>query len=223
VARAQGAPSSGSSSAASPTATADDVPPATDGAKPPLRGWELGAGVGYAVTGGDAVEHLALQRLVTNAFAVTIDGGRRINRLLYLGGTFTVAPGTGMDADPACSQASCSKQDFQMAVEARFHFFFVGPFDFWAGGAVGWEVLMTHVSGQGGDASGTLSGPMGSLELGAEGRVGPVTLGPYYALSFGEYAFRSESPEPAGVSSSVTGGAVHEWNVFGLRGSYGPW
>ena len=193
---------------------------------PSSRGLELGVRVGIAHPGGAVGAGPQATTPNVGDVAATwlpigLDAGYRISRALYVGGS--VAWGPTLARGVLC--VSCEGgYDVEERTELRLYTVPTGTWDPWLSLGFGWEALRVAQGYGSATSSATYDGPiLANIQCGLDIRSHAIAVGPYFAVSVAEFVMRSLDPAPAGESSSIDGRVLHEWFMFGVRGTYGPW
>ena len=206
-------------------------------------GIELGFRTGYALplgsasgnsssvttTGGTTVTtsstDSSLSDIVSGQIPLWVDAGYRITPNFYVGGFFQYGFAfIPSNADTGCGQSgvSCSGHDVMFGVEAHYHILPDAPFDPWVGLGVGYEILTFNISegSQSGDVSAS-GWQFVNFQVGGDYHVTPsFGVGPFVALSLGQYSSASASSGGSSMSNDIENKAIHEWLTLGLRGVY---
>jgi hypothetical protein len=203
-------------SAAEPTPT-----PAAPAAVDDTPTFELGARAGYALPLGSALDGVKLGTVADGQVPLWIDAGLRLDPHWYVGAYGQI--GYVLPADGLCAAgASCSGTDVRIGLQAQYSFLPAARLDPWIGVGAGYEWL--HVSESLGERSigATLHGfELLNLQAGADYHVSNgLSVGPFAALSFGQYANEAISAGGLERSPSIGNPSVHEWLTLGLRGRF---
>jgi hypothetical protein len=224
-------------SIASPACAAESAAPPPDAqpdaassdAAPPIRGWQLGARVAYALPFGPVSSgstpglNTRMSDLETATVPLAIDGGFRLSRAAYLGGTLVWGPGIAPNSGGCPSNDSCFRQTMQARVEARLY---PDPrkSGWWLAFATGWEASTFSQGRNGSSVTRTFSGPvLADLEIGVDTHRDFPAIGPYFGLGFVEYLSQGLNPAAAPVSTWIPSPGLHAWVTLGLRGTLRPW
>jgi hypothetical protein len=164
---------------------------------------------------------------------IWIDAGYRASALLSYGAYGQLGVGGAGDS---CT-GKCNWADLRLGVQLGFHFAPERSLSPWLGIGAGYEWLSVKSlsSVDTGDVAGVV--PFGSTELLGGPELGAqagldfqvddtLRVGPYAAVSVGDYLGDSFKCQPAGFAcpsgSSIDGSGVHAWLGVGVRGSYSP-
>jgi hypothetical protein len=207
-------------------------------------GIELGLRAGYALPFGNASGGGSSTTTTTNGTTVTttgggsslsdgvsgqiplwVDAGYRITPNFYVGGFlqygFAFIPN---NSTTGCGQSgvSCSGHDVMFGVDAHYHVMPAAPFDPWVGLGFGYEILTFNLSQGSQSADVSASGwQFVNFQVGGDYHVTPsFGVGPFVALSLGQYSSASTSSGATSTSNDIPNKAMHEWLTFGLRGVY---
>ncbi len=189
-----------------------------------LHGLEFGirAGYGFALSTADSGRY----RIGTSGFRFRvariipfwIDLGYRINPNWYVGAFFQYAIGRGLDD---CSRLNlspmCSSNDLRFGVNAHYHFRPDRTLDPWVGVGAGYEVLnySLQASRAGFDEVFPSFGgfEFGNVQLGLDYKAShTVGLGPFVVLTIAQFSNE--------ISKLYYQSGVHEWLIFGIRGTF---
>jgi hypothetical protein len=195
-------------------------------------GLELGLRVGYAVPlgaiAGSAPPSTATESLsdvFSGQIPIWIDAGYRIPNV-YVGaffqyGLLILANNT----TTRCGQpgvTDCSGNDLVFGANAHYHFVPAGSYDPWMGVGFGFE--WANLSQTVGKVSGTsqFNGwQFVDLQAGVDVKVsGNFGIGPFVALSLGQYSSASASMGSLSFSGDIKNQELHEWLTVGIRGAY---
>jgi hypothetical protein len=172
-------------------------------------------------TGGLATR---MSDLVTATVPLMIDGGYRLSRAAYVGGTIVWGPGIAPNSGGCPVNGSCYRQDMQARVEARLYLDPRARTGWWVAFAMGWEAATFSEGTKGSSVTRTFTGPvLADLEIGVDSRHDSPALGPYLGVSFVEFLSQGLNPAATPVSTWIPSPGVHAWVALGLRGTVGPW
>ena len=117
------------------------------------------------------------------------------------------------------SGASCSAHDLRIGVQGQYHFTPDQSIDPWLGLGVGYESLGFSESAGGLSVDGSAKGwEFLNLQGGVDFQVIPaLTVGPFLSFSLDQFS----STTLAGTSADISSKALHEWIVFGAKGTFG--
>jgi hypothetical protein len=162
--------------------------------------------------------------LETATVPLAIDGGYRLSRSAYLGGTIAWGPGIAPNSGGCPTNGSCYRQDMQARVEARLYMDPHKTSGWWFAFATGWEVAMFSEGANGSTVTRTFTGPvLADVELGVDTRRDSPAIGPYFGVSFAEFLSQGLNPAATPVSTWIPSPGLHVWVALGLRGTVGPW
>jgi hypothetical protein len=220
--------------AASTTALADDGP----------TGLELGLRLGYSLPFGNASGSgptqtttmgntttttsstgAKLSDAVSGQIPIWVDAGYRILPSLYVGAFFQYGIAfipSNSTTGCGASGVSCSGHDLMFGIDAHYHFLPGGQIDPWVGVGIGYESFGLSQSANGQSSTGSFSGfQFVNLQAGADYKVmSNFGIGPFVALSLGEYTNASTTFGGMTYSGSIQNTAMHEWLTLGVRGAY---
>jgi hypothetical protein len=184
-----------------------------------VRGLELGVRVGMGLPFGkvDGAVGDSLDQTIAYAVPVGLDVGYRVDPRLLVGayGTYASAsPASALRDDCSSHGLQCSTDGVRAGIEVQVHSPHEGPWDPWMGLGSGYEWMRVRSS----------AGPLSAggweflhLEAGVDLRpVSAFGLGPFVTWAIGQYQYESF---PDRGSSAVSSRAVHEWLIFGFRGT----
>jgi hypothetical protein len=189
-------------------------------------GIDLSVRTGFAIpfgkADGDAANPLGNE--LTGGIPIVLEGAARITPMISAGLLFQYVPLLVKNtAENMCGEGvSCSGAAYHLGAEFLLHFPQSG-FAPWIGLGAGYEWLSLTASEAG------MSGTAGAngfeflmLQAGVDVRLAPqFSLGGFVMLSFTQYENESVTYEGDNVSTDVTNTSVHEWLVFGVRGTVG--
>ena len=212
--------------APAPTTSADAaVCAAGDAPDCPKVKVELGARAGYALPIGSALDGTKLSSMTDGQVPLWVDAGLRVGSHWFFGAYGNV--GYAIPTGSACpTGASCSGSDVRVGLEAQYRFLAAPRLEPWIGVGAGYEWL--HLSESLGRESldATLHGfELFNVQAGADYRLCKgISVGPFAALSVGEYTNESVSFSSGDGSSSrsstIDNTALHEWLTLGVRGRF---
>jgi hypothetical protein len=182
------------------------------------RGIEMGVRSGYALGFGDTFWN--------GRIPLWFEAGYRHDPRFYLGAFLQYGIlFFDKSSTSVCGYArasSCSGDDLTVGVDGHYHFHSDGPIEPWIGLAVGYEWAHEHLTGGiAGDTSFSTDGwALFNLQVGGDYKASPsIRLGAFGAVGVGHYA-NSSATAGNTSSSSSSGGSLHEWLTFGMRGAY---
>ena len=187
-------------------------------------GVDFGARLGYAVPLGSIDSGDKTSDTFSGAIPVILEVGYRFNANITVGALFQYGVAQVKDQNPCGTNGvTCSGSIVRLGVEALYNFNLEGTFTPWAGIGTGYEWM--GVSAEQGSQSASV-GAHGfefvNLQAGGDFRLGPqFMLGPFAALSVGQYS--TVTTDGGGMSSStdIPNKAIHEWLQLGVRGRFG--
>jgi hypothetical protein len=189
-------------------------------------GVDLSVRTGFAIPFGKADADAAnpLDNELTGGIPIVLEGAVRITPMISAGLLFQFVPLLVKDtAENNCGNGvSCSGAAYHLGAELLFHFPQQG-FVPWVGVGAGYEWLSLTASEAGVSATAGANGfEFLMLQAGVDFRLAPqFLLGGFAMLSFTQYGSESAAYGGNDVSTDVTDTAVHEWLVFGVRGTVG--
>jgi opacity protein-like surface antigen len=175
----------------------------------PAQGVTLGARAAWAIPAGNSTAGRSLGSDFSGAVPLSLDLLYRFDRYFSAGFYVTYAPGFAKDC-PAGS--TCSQSFTRFGLQAAYTFDRSGSLRPWLGIGVGYEWLHLDVPA----GSGTLSGfEWANLQVGGDfAATARLFVGPYVAMSFGQFSDASAASIPSGDRR------FHEWITVGLRAQY---
>jgi hypothetical protein len=187
----------------------------------------LGARLGYAVAGGDAVKDGPMSDVVKGAIPIQLDLGYAVTPDLTVGAY--VAYGFGRlnsDIGDACDALSidCSARVLRLGIQGAYSFTKVSPTLVpWVGLGVGYENAKLEVSAGGESATQTMTGwEFLNLQGGLDFKATPQLLvGPFLSFSFNQFGHVEFDPDPDGASGDIDQKGTHTYLTFGVRGQFG--
>jgi outer membrane protein W len=204
------------------TAAADDGPTGIELGARLGYGIPLGSATGDSTVNGQTVKGASMSDTISGMIPIWLDAGYRFTPNLMAGIGFLYGFGSVPSSQAECSQngVSCSIHDLMFMIQGQYHIMPVGPLDPWVGLGLGYESLGLSASAGGQSASQSVSSlPFLMLQGGADYKVMPALgVGPFVALSFGQYS--SISSDTPNAPTSIDNKAFHEWLIFGVRGTY---
>lgn len=117
--------------------------------------------------------------------------------------------------------ADCAGLSYALGVAGAWHFTPGSAWDVWAGAGIGLQRLAVLQSGAG-DAISVLAGLQIPLQVGADYRLGSLTLGPYLELALGRFTRSATATGTTDEPSlaAIPGKAWHGWLSLGARLGY---
>jgi hypothetical protein len=195
-------------------------------------GFEIGGRLGYGVPLGEGDEGSDLDTLVAGTIPVWFDIGGRVTPELMIGGYLQLAPAIVSDDVSGCDTngVDCSLVDIRIGAQLQYHLSPRSETDPWIGAGIGYEWLIFSASVDELDTSltSTVHGfEFGMLQGGVDFKLGDsAALGPFFSFSIGQYDRANVSCDGAGCDADDEGStefedkALHQWLVFGLRGTF---
>jgi hypothetical protein len=183
-----------------------------------LLAFEGGLRLGVALPMGnvDGLTGDSLGETVGVVVPLWLDLGARIGEHVYVGpyGVF----GVGDDGD-AVSVCGCAILYGRAGLNALYHLRPSAPVDPWFGVGGGYERLVID-----GDTAPGVNGWAGDVEAGADLAIAGsrVTLGPFAALSLGQFDSPGTYFRSGGTTPISAPKALHGWLMLGLRVSWPP-
>jgi len=200
---------------AEPVPLPDAGPAAAEGIKP--SGLTLGARLSLALPLGTTAGTVGggsdpQSETVTFAFPLWLEAGYRFARHYFIGGYGVFGLAT---VPNTCPTAIC--YDLRFGIDAQYHGRGVKT-DPWVGVGFGYEFL--HAGTQ--NTTMAFRGwELFNLQGGIDWHAAKAfDLGPFMAVSFGEYTSVREISGGVDTSSSISNKALHEWVELGIRGEY---
>jgi outer membrane protein W len=110
----------------------------------------------------------------------------------------------------------------RQGLQVHYHLTPEAPLSPWIGGGFGYEWVNLYQTAQGMTAHAAFDGwQFFNAQIGADYAAAPgFGLGPFVALSFGQYANASVSVGSNSVSGDIKNQALHEWLTFGVRATF---
>jgi hypothetical protein len=223
-------PGYGSPPAGGSASPSGGAPPLDDGS--PWTAFEFGARLAFGLPFGglsgatdDNLDHLAKNQIAP----LWLDAGFRIASHWYVGGYFAYGLISLADqlSKGTCDQPgiSCSSNDTRFGVNAHYHALPDGKVDPWFGAGFGYEWLSATFGGNGITRSTGVDGwEFFNAQAGVDFRLleGTLGVGPFLAVTVDQYSNQSAPSDNHGgtTSSSINNQGLHEWLLFGVRGSY---
>jgi hypothetical protein len=189
----------------------------------------LGARLGYAIAGGDAVKDGKMTDVIKGDIPIQLDVGYNLTKELNVGAFFSY--GFGMlnsdikdECDAAVPSVSCSTHNMRIGIQGTFAFEDLNPqFVPWIGFGVGYEWATLKVEQGGEKVTDTFKGfELANLQLGADFKASPqLRFGPFISYSFGQFRSETVDPDPLDLSGDITDKGTHTYLTFGVRGQFG--
>jgi hypothetical protein len=226
------------------TGWAQGEPPVAPSTSPSQRrntGVEVEFRTGYGVPAGRATgdPRGALSDRFTGIVPIVFGLGYRIHRRASVGVFFQSGP-SFVNGEPGawteqCShyEYSCSSSVLRWGAGARIHLMPDQRVDPWLGAGMGYEKMSLDgyfYDGMGGrtESHWTASGlEFVNLDAGADFRMlSAFAIGAYVTVTVAHYSHQTQfypiagQRSPGGGRTDVSGDAIHEWIMFGLRLSY---
>jgi opacity protein-like surface antigen len=194
-------------------------------------GFELGLRLGYALPFGEAEDGTQVDRNVSGAVPIVLEGGYRIGSGFMLGALLQYGFAQVKDPTGLCTGSgnSCSGSVLRIGAQAIYRPRPDLTFAPWLGLGIGYEWLNTNASTTaigGANATHTYSGiELLTAQVGGELRAGPSwTLSPFASFSLGRFSSASGSASLGGANATATGDitntGIHSWLMLGLRGAF---
>ena len=191
----------------------------------PEQGVTLGARVGFGFPTGDlaGAGTGAVSDLVDGKVPIWLELGYRFNRHVRAHVYLELAPASVRN-DVCFAGGGCYGNDIRLGADIQLHASPYGAIDPWIGIGGGGEWLNAH-----GVAVTTASGLIPAdqqwsgwefplLEGGLDIPVAPhFTVGPYAAVSFGQFTTYHESGFNYSFSQNISSRASHQWIQFGVK------
>jgi hypothetical protein len=224
--------------------TTTTAPAAAADAGAPWMAFEFGLRMAFGLPfgSGSGGNGNSLDHTISNEFApLWLDAGLRFASNWYVGAYFSYAIASisnqfaGGGTKPLCSiqGVGCSANDVRLGVNAAYHILPDGRVDPWFGAGFGYEWASLTVTA---DAAATTAGTpitnsggsdgweFVNLQGGVDFRFlnGALGAGPFVTVTFDQFNHQSASSDNNGgtVGSSIQNQALHEWFLFGIRGTY---
>lgn len=192
-------------------------------------GLSLGARLGYAVPFGDADKSTKLHDLTVGAAALQLDVGWRFDQR-WLAGIYaslgpTMIAGNAKDSLRAAGATDVRGHIQQrVGVQGVYAFEMKAPVAPWVGLAVGYDWMRySHATlPDGREIEAGAGGVEATVQGGADMWLGRTfTLGPFAAVSLGQYQSQLVWTEGSGNSSkTIDKKGLHEWVQIGFKGTF---
>jgi hypothetical protein len=197
----------------------EDVPP-------PRTGFQMAFRTGYAVPLGEADSGESMGDLFSGQVPFHLEIGGKTSPWVFLGGYLTVGIG-GVDGrtQSICSQGlSCATATVRAGFEIIGYATPAGKMTPWFGYGIGFESTAIALSGPGGDATISASGPeFARLMSGIDFRFSKGFGGGFFVdLSLAQYTHMEVTGPGVSRSQDVANKAFHEWLALGVRGVVFP-
>ena len=188
--------------------------------------FQMALRTGYALPVGSVDDGESMDDSFSGQIPLIVDLGAK-SEAIFVGGYFGLGfGGTAGRLNLQCSevQVNCSATSFRGGFEFLAYFGSGKEYNPWIGYGVGYESTRIGISGPGGDASVTLSGPEFARFLtGVDFRLNDAfSLGLLVDFSLGEYTRVSAERPGSNQSGEVARKTIHEWLTFGVRGVLSP-
>lgn len=176
---------------------------------------KLGLRIGYGLPMGESAKGSNLNDTVSGMIPIWLDLGYMVTPNIMVG--LYAQYGLLMIKD-CPSGASCSGNDMRFGLQGQYHLSPGESLNPWFGLGIGYEMLSYKIEVSGVSGEGKLSGlEFANLQAGADFKAGPADVGPFVSFSLGQYS----KAEAGGVSGDITEKAMHQWLVFGIKGTFG--
>jgi hypothetical protein len=183
------------------------------------KGIDIGLRVGLGKPFGqvDASTGDSLDQTFDFIVPLGVDVGYFVDPRLSIGlyGVYALGrPAAALSSDCSSQGVRCSLDDLRVGFQAQVHGLRSNPWDPWLGLGSGYEWAQVHTpTGSLAEAGWELL----NLEAGIDLRpIHAAGIGPFVAWTVGEYDFESL---PGHGQTAVPNRALHEWLMFGLRGT----
>jgi hypothetical protein len=202
----------------------DDAPPARTGFQLALR-----TGVQIPVGAVSSQPDVSMSSTFKAQIPFLLEAGIKVSPAFFLGAyTGLGFGGVGQafhDAERCDAQGrSCSASSFRVGIEIQYAFQPDERMNPWLGLGVGLESGSASATGGGSTQSSSYSGvELARFDGGLDFRLSRLFgVGPFAALSLGEYSHASTQGPGGNFDGSITGVALHEWITIGVRGVVFP-
>lgn len=202
--------------------------PAIAQAQTPDSGFTAALRAGYGFPMGGLEGSAALSDQFSGQVPFWLDAGYRFGKNHFIGAYFQygiafVNESNASGGGVCVAGVTCSGSDMRSGVEYLYNFSPEASFQPWAGLGVGYEWLTFDVGGGGATATFQYRGwEFFNLQVGGDFKLSNVFgLGPFIALSFGQYETLSLSGTGiSSVSGSIADKKIHEWLQMGVKGTF---
>jgi hypothetical protein len=192
-----------------------------------LAQFQVGARLGYHLSGGDAAKDEKMSDGVKSQVPIQVDAAYKFTKELALGGYFSY--GFGQLGSQACpAGASCSASDIRVGIQGFFTFADLkAPLVPWLGLGIGYERGNYEAKAGSAKATLTYSGwEYLNLQVGGDMKVSETfSFGPYVMFSVAQYG-KVKVDNNVVPSLNFDGSipsdqkAMHQWFGFGVRGKF---
>jgi hypothetical protein len=187
----------------------------------------LGARLGYAIAGGDAVKDGKMTDVIKGDIPIQLDVGYNLTKELNVGAFFSY--GFGMlnsDIKDECDadNIDCSTHNMRLGVQGTFAFEDLNPqFVPWLGFGIGYEWATLKQAQGSQEATITYKGfELANLQLGADFKASPqLRFGPYVSYSFGQFSKATVEFGGDSATEDVPDKGTHTYLTIGVRGQFG--
>lgn len=195
---------------AAPGSAGDALADPFDESPPPQS--FFAARVGYALPFGtithEGTDPLWLYDVYNGVVPFWLEGGYRLTSNLFLGAYGQLAPAQ------IHGRCDCSGSDLRLGLNLYYHLYPETFAKVWFALGLGYERTEASVAGQFTDI---FSGPDASFQAGADYDAGPLSAGPFVALTMGEYLTESVNLGTGLTSRFIEDRSLHFWFQIGLR------
>jgi len=182
-------------------------------------GFRLGARLGVAIPMGDIAQNMGLSDSVSANLPIWLDAAYRFSPNFSAGIYFNYGFGFASNCPAG---VSCSTHSVHLGAESFYHFLPRNSFDPYIGLGTGWEWMSLGASAGAQSLDYSFNGwEFLTFQAGGDFSVAPQwAVGPYLALSLGQYSNCGLSQNGVGQQCRIASTAVHEWFQFGVRGTF---
>ena len=188
--------------------------------------------MGYATSAGTSessgltitTPDLKMSNFVSSRIPIWIDAGYMVTRNLMLGVYFQYGFASVKSGNAICAAgADCSGHDLQYGIQAHYYFMPDEALTPWFGLGFGRESASIKHTKADQTVEGSLNGwTYALLQAGADFKLANnVALGPFVALSIGQYTAVETEFLGTSLEMDVPKAATHEWFTFGAKGQLG--
>jgi hypothetical protein len=186
----------------------------------------LGARLGYAIVGGDAVKDGPMDDVVSSMVPLQLEAGYAITPEFNLGAFYSYGFGqlssNGSDMCDALG-ADCSLSNWRLGLQGTFTFLDLSQaWAPWIGFGMAYESAKLTLEAGGQKATSTNKGwELANLQLGCDYKAGAMRFGPFLSYSFGKFGSFENEGGGLNESGDITDKGTHTYLTIGIRGQFG--